>query len=117
MTLSRILIYFINLVFGLIELIIALRIVLKLFGANTTTPFVQWINDVSGSLVYPFQGIFPSPVLSGGFVLEVSSIIALLVYAIIGYIIGELIAFISFHSPTYRVVTTPTGRKKVIKEE
>lgn len=117
MTLSRILIYFNNLVFGLIELIIGLRIILKLFGANPDTPFVAWINAVSDSLIYPFQGIFPSPVLSGGFVLEVSAIIALLVYALIGYILGEIIAFISFHSPTYRVVTTDTGKKKVIRED
>lgn len=117
MTLSRLLIYFTNLVFGLIELIIALRIILKLLGANSSTPFVQWVNDVSGSLTYPFQGIFPSPVLSGGFVLEMSSIIALLVYAIIGYIIGEIIAYISFHSTTYRVVTSEGGRKKIIKED
>ncbi len=117
MNLSRILIYFNNLVFGLIELIIALRLILKLFGANPSTPFVAWVNGVSDSLIYPFQGIFPSPVLSGGFVLEVSAIIALLVYAIVGYIIGEIIAFISFHSPTYRVVTTPSGKKKVIREE
>ncbi len=109
---SRILIFLVSLVFGLVEFIIALRILLKLLGANPSTPFVNWVNEVSNSLIYPFQGIFPSPVLTGGFVLEMSSVIALLVYAIIAYIITEAISFISFHSSTYT-----TRRTKVVHEE
>lgn len=112
MNASRILQNFINFVFGMIETIIALRILLKFLNANPNTPFVRWINDASGSLIYPFQGIFPSPVLNGGFVLEMSAIIALLVYAILAYIISGLISFISYRTIYY----TRDGRRKVIEE-
>ncbi len=113
MSASRILLNFLNLVFGLIEVIIALRIILRFLGANPSTPFVRWINDASSSLIYPFQNIFPSPVLNGGFVLEMSAVIALVVYAIIAYIISGLISFVSYKTVYY----TRDGRKKVVEEE
>lgn len=108
---ARILIYLISLIFGLIELIIGLRIILSLLRANPSTPFVKWVNEISNSLVYPFQGIFPSLTLPGGFALETSAVIALLVYAVIAYIISEAISFIASRSTSY------TNKTKVIHEE
>lgn len=108
---SRIIIYLISLIFALIEFVIVLRIVLKLLGANPSTPFVNWVNEISNVFIYPFQGIFPSLVLPGGFALETSAIIALIAYAIIAFIIIEAISFISNRSTTY------TGRTRVIHEE
>ncbi len=113
MSASRILLNFINLVFALIEGVIALRIILRFLNANPSTPFVRWVNDASSSLIYPFQNIFPSPVLTGGFVLEMSAVIALVVYAIIAYIISGLISFVSYKTVYY----TRDGRKKVVEEE
>lgn len=114
MNTATVLLYLINLVFGLIELIIGLRIILKFLGANPNTPFVSWVYEVSRTLLFPFQGIFPSPVLSGGFVLEMSAIVALLVYALIAYIISQVVTFISFQSNHYY---TKRGKTKVIHEE
>lgn len=101
---SRVVLTIINFIFGLIELILLLRIVLELFAANPLTPFVSWTYSVSTTLLYPFQGIFPSPVLRGGFVLDISAIVALLVYTIIAYLISELIRFISYRATTYTTV-------------
>ncbi len=114
MNTPRVLLYFINLVFGLIEIIIGLRIILKLFGANPNTPFVNWVYEVSRSLLFPFQGIFPSPVLNGGFILEMSALVALLVYALIAYLISEVVTFISFQSVSYY---SKTERTKIVEEE
>jgi len=97
----RILFYLINFVFGLAELLIGARILLKLLGANPATPFVNWIYEMSRTLIYPFQGIFPSPTLTGGFVLEMSAVVALLIYALIAYLISEFIRFISYQSTYY----------------
>jgi uncharacterized protein YggT (Ycf19 family) len=98
---ARALLLLIDFGFGLIELIIGLRILLRLLGANPATPFVSWLYEVSRTLLYPFQGIFPSPVLNGGFVLDMSAVVALLVYALIAYFVSELIRFISYHSSRY----------------
>lgn len=77
---------------SLVELIISLRIILKLFGASETAPFVQWVYETSGPLLEPFIGMFPSPNISGGFVIEFSALFGLMVYAFIGYILLEIVA-------------------------
>lgn len=81
-----------NFIFGFIELMLGLRIILKLFGANPATPFVQWVYETSTPLLAPFEGIFPTARIEGGFIIEFSAIFALLVYALIAYFIHELIA-------------------------
>src|SRR5689334_21473435 len=98
---ARLLLFLIDFIFGVVELLLGFRIILELFGANPRTPFVAWIYDLTKTLLYPFQGIFPSPVLNGGFVLDIGAIIAILIYALIAYLISELVRFISFHSATY----------------
>lgn len=76
---------------GLVELLISLRIILKLFGASTAAPFVQWVYETTAPLLQPFLGMFPSPNLTGGFVLEFSAIFGLMVYAFIGYLLLEVL--------------------------
>src|SRR5438067_329932 len=98
---SYIILRLVDFIFGLIELILGARIVLELLSANPASPFVAWVYEVSGTLLYPFRGIFPSPTLRGGFVLDISAIVALFVYALIAYLISELIRFISFNSTRY----------------
>ena len=100
---GRVLLFFISFVFGLIEIIIGFRILLLMLGANPNTPIVNWIYSVSSTLLYPFQNIFPSPVLGKGFVLDMSALVGLLIYALISYLISELIKFISYTSDNYYV--------------
>jgi uncharacterized protein YggT (Ycf19 family) len=103
---GKILLYFINFVFGLIEIFIALRIIFLLLAANPNTPFINWIYDVTKTLLTPFQGIFPSPVFRGGSVLDISALVAMLIYALINYLISEFVRFISFNSTNYYVTRT-----------
>jgi uncharacterized protein YggT (Ycf19 family) len=90
----------VNVIFGIIELLLGLRLILRFFAAGAA-PFVEWVYRTSDPLVYPFRGMFPNPVLTGGYVLEINTLIALLIYALIGYLIGELVAFLSYHSMRY----------------
>ncbi len=76
---------------GIAQLILGLRIILKLFGANKTAPFVQWIYETSAPLLYPFEGIFPSAALEGRFVIEFSALFAVIIYSLIGYFLTKLI--------------------------
>lgn len=80
-----------NFITGLVELLLSLRIVLKLFNASTAAPFTRWVYETTSPLLAPFQGMFPSPELSGGFELEFSAIFALMVYAFVGYLIVEVL--------------------------
>ena len=85
-----------NFVFSVMELLIGIRVFLKLFGGSTTAPFVAWIYETTEPLLAPFAGIFPNPQISGGFILEFSALFALIVYALVGYLANHLISsFIS----------------------
>ncbi|HLD81595.1 MAG TPA: YggT family protein [Patescibacteria group bacterium] len=83
-----------NGIITLIEVFLSLRFVLKLFSANPQTPFVAWVYDTSQPLLKPFQGIFPSPVIEEGYVLEFTTLFALLVYAIFAWLLFDLVLFL-----------------------
>lgn len=83
--------YLINLVVGVVEAILGFRFILKLFGANSGAPFVRWIYDMSRPLLQPFAGMFPSPVTDGRYVLEFTTLFAILVYALVAYLLTELL--------------------------
>lgn len=76
----------IHLFIGLTEAILALRIVFRLFNANSTQ-FVGWIYNTSDQLLEPFRGIFKSSEITGGHVLDFSALFGLLVYALLGVIL------------------------------
>lgn len=77
-------------VFGLIEGLIAIRLVLKALGANQTAGFAQFIYGITGPLVAPFAGLFNNPAYQNS-VLELSSIVALIVYALVAWLLGRLV--------------------------
>jgi hypothetical protein len=75
------------LVFGLVQIVIGLRIVLLVLNARTGNFLVSVINNVGGVLIAPFEGILRTNALSaGGSVLDFAAIVAL-----VGWTIVELI--------------------------
>jgi len=78
------------LVLGVVEVLIGLRIVLKLIAANPENPFAAFIYNVSSIFLVPFAGLVGTPA-AGNMVLELSSIIALLVYALLAWGIERII--------------------------
>lgn len=81
------LIYFI---FGVIIAFIALRFILLLLAANEGNTFVDFVYGVSGLFVAPFYGIFGNTPQFGASVIDVSSIVAIIVYALIAWAISSL---------------------------
>lgn len=81
------LLYVVNVIFGFIEVLIAIRFVLKLFAANPSSAFVSFIYDNTQGLIHPFEGAFPTPALRGGFIIEFSSLLALVVYGVVAYLL------------------------------
>jgi hypothetical protein len=77
----------IGLLFGLIQIVIGLRIVLLLLDARTGNALVSGILDISKIFVAPFVGILNSNALtSGGSTLDVAAVVAF-----VGWTILELI--------------------------
>ncbi|TMB90626.1 MAG: YggT family protein [Chloroflexi bacterium] len=81
----------IYLVFGIIDALLLIRMLLKLMGASTAAPFANFIYDVSGFLLAPFKGLLPA-MASGKSVFEPSVLIAILVYSLLAFALAKIIA-------------------------
>lgn len=91
---------FVGLIVGVVDIIVAARFLGKLFGASASSAFVNFIYEVSGPLVAPFQGIFGNGGNQANS-FETADLVAIVVYAVIGWGIVMLI----------RIVTAPHGTK------
>lgn len=90
------------LVFGVIEGLIALRFVLRLIGANPQNSFANLVYSLSAVFVGPFLTLTVSPA-AGKIVLEIPSLIAMAVYALVGWAIVRIL----------RIVFAPTSARSV----
>ena len=81
----------VNFVVSLLEILLIVRLFLKFFGANSNALFVRWIYDTSDPILSPFRGIFPSPAIQDQYILEFSTIFAIIIYALAGFLIVSLI--------------------------
>ena len=87
-------------VVGAIDILIAARFLGKLLGASSQSAFVNFIYQVSSVMVAPFTGIF-GDTGSQTNKFETASLVAIVVYAVIGWGIVVLI----------RIITAPHGTK------
>jgi YGGT family len=83
----------VNIVLSIVELLLAVRIVLELLGANAGAPFIAWLYGASGGLVAPFEGAFPSLTLGNGYLIDLSAIFAMIAYAVIAWLVIKLFEF------------------------
>lgn len=85
-------------VLGVIEVLLAFRILLKLLGANTQSGFTSFIYAISNPFALPFAGILGITDVSE-MVFEWSTLIAMAVYAIVAYGIIMLFQLVKPTSP------------------
>lgn len=90
------------LLFGILETLIALRVFLKLIAANPGNPIAALIYSFTDLFLFPFAGLTATPA-AGGMVLELSSLFAMLVYALVAWAI-ERIIWVLFYRPRGPVV-------------
>lgn len=83
------------LLLGILEALIALRIGLKLMGANPASPIVDLIYSFTAIFLFPFRGLTSSPE-AGNMVLEIYAFFAMLVYALLGWAIERTIWLILY---------------------
>ena len=91
---------------GILEALLALRFVLKLIGANEASPFAVFVYGFTKLFLWPFAGLTGTPV-AGAMVLEFTTLIAMVVYALIAWAI-ERIIFVIFYRPRGPVTETTT---------
>jgi hypothetical protein len=89
---------------GILEALIALRIGLKLIGANPDSPIVALIYGFTYLFLFPFEGMTATPSV-GSIVLELSSLFAMLIYALIAWAV-ERIVWLIFYRPSGPIVAT-----------
>ena len=90
----RLIISLVNIVMAIVQSLLGLRFMLRLFGASSGAPFVNWVYSTSQSLLEPFLGMFPAPAIDGGFVIEFTTLFAILAYSLIGYLIVALLRWL-----------------------
>ena len=76
--------------FGALELLLAVRVILHLVGANVGNGFANFIDVLSSPFVALFASLLQNPALTETAVLEVTTIIAMLVWAIVAWLLGRL---------------------------
>lgn len=98
------------LMFGILEALIALRIGLKLIGANPESPIVALIYGFTYLFLFPFEGLVASPAM-GGMVLELSSMFAMLFYGLIAWAIERMVWLVLYRprGPVVAVTETSTS--------
>ena len=95
---------FIWLLFGGLEALIGIRVILMLIGANPANPFTALVYQLSEIFLWPFRNIVANPGFQN-YILEITSLIAMIVYALIGWVIVRLIWVLFYRAPTSQVTT------------
>jgi len=93
------------LLFGMLEALIGLRVILRLIAANPHNPFAILVYNLSAVFVWPFLGLTRTPSENGA-VLEISSLIAMFVYALVGWVIVQLVWILIDRPRTSATVVT-----------
>jgi YggT family protein len=83
----------VTLLFTVLEVLLLLRFILKLTGANAQQPLVSALYGITEPLVRPFQGIFPEP--SGPPALDLAALLAVAFFFLIAALIVALVRAIT----------------------
>ena len=94
------------LLLGILETMLALRFVFKLIGVNAANLFATFLYKLTDFFVAPFASLTGAPA-SGGMVFEFSTIIAMIVYALVGWGLERLV-YVLFYKPRGAVSTRQT---------
>jgi uncharacterized protein YggT (Ycf19 family) len=81
----------IYLVFGVIDGLLLIRLVLKLLGANSHAGFASFTYGLTDFLLAPFRGLLPTFV-SGQSVFELSVVFAILIYSLLALALVRVVA-------------------------
>ena len=84
-------VHVVDFLFGILELLLAARILLHMLAANPSNPFANFVYTLSEPFVALFANLVQNPKFTPNSVLEVTTLIAMLVYGVLAWIIGRLV--------------------------
>jgi uncharacterized membrane protein len=90
-------------ILGLLEILLGLRVVLKVIAANPHSGFAAFVYGITRPFLAPFTALVGTP-KSGGTILEVTTLIAMVVYALLFWIVIRAIR-IAATRPIARTIT------------
>jgi len=93
-------------ILGILEVLLVLRFILKLIGANPNSGFATFMYGLSGLFTAPFTGLVPTW-FAGDIVLEVTTLIAMAIYALIFWGVVRIIPIL-IDRPNVRTLTRTT---------
>lgn len=96
-------------VLSLLEVLLAFRFVLKLTGANAAAGFTNFIYILTWPFTAPFLAVFQRTTVSGS-IFEWTTLLAMLVYWVIGFAIVKLFLI-------SKTVSTPEAAAKLNNQE
>jgi len=92
---------------GILETLIALRVLLRLMAANPNNPFAVLLYAFTDLFLFPFAGLIRNPAV-GGMVFEITSLIAMLVYALAFWALERLVWLVLYRGRETEVVSEST---------
>ncbi len=93
------------LLFGILEGLIILRVGLKLIAVNPANSLASPVYGVTDLFLGPFWGL-TGTLSYAGFILEIPSMVAILVYAFLAWVLVKIVWLLLFRSPVTQVVET-----------
>lgn len=91
-------------ILGIVEIFLGLRFLLKVIGANPDAGFSKFIYGATGWLVAPFRLLVGTPEVEGS-VIEVTTLIAMVVYALFFWIVVRLVRMVTDRSSSQTTAT------------
>jgi uncharacterized protein YggT (Ycf19 family) len=79
----------ITLVFTVIEVLLLIRFVLKLLGANADQALVSLIYGITDPLIAPFRGIFAQP--GGTPVVEIAALLSIVFFVLVAALVVAIV--------------------------
>jgi hypothetical protein len=101
------------LVFGIIEALLALRFILRLFGANEAAPFAAFIYQVSGAFLLPFAGLFATP-RSGGNALDLNALVGMIVFMLLAWLVAKIVWLLAGESRSASATVASSTHTRVV---
>lgn len=85
--------------FGAIDGLLVIRLVLKLLGANPHAGFATWVYNLTDVFLGPFKNLLPT-IGNAQSLLEMSVVVAILFYALLGWAVGRFVAIVFYRNVT-----------------
>ena len=79
----------VTLIFTVLEVLLLLRFIFKLAGANANQPLIAFLYRITEPLTRPFQGIFPEP--QAQLALDIPALLAIVFLFLVGALIVALV--------------------------